>query len=181
MTFWERYEKLCIDAGYKPGSEQAAQVLGTNRGTISAWKKSGNPPTPDILARIADAYGVSTDYLLCRTDDPIDYSNPELIAELAGAQLDALDGDVKRRLPFREQARKTGSVNKLHRGKGCSFTQSWMKMTGGKRKRLCRGFYLRTSTAKSRSVGKNMRDQGQRGYRTCDRTGKRDVPCEETI
>lgn len=96
MAFWERYEKLCLDAGYKPGSEQAAQVLGTNRGTISAWKKSGNPPTPDYLAAIADAYGVSTDYLLGRTDDPIDYTNPELIAELAGAQLDALDGDVKK-------------------------------------------------------------------------------------
>ncbi len=96
MTFWERYESLCLDAGYKPGSEQAAQVLGTNRGTISAWKKSGNPPTPDILIRIADAYGVSTDYLLSRTDDPIDYTNPELLAELAGAQLDALGGDVKK-------------------------------------------------------------------------------------
>lgn len=96
MSFWERYEKLCLDSGYKPGSEQAAQVLGTNRGTISAWKKSGNPPTTDILVRIADAYGVSTDFLLERTDDPTDYTNPDLIAELAGAQLDALVGDVKK-------------------------------------------------------------------------------------
>ena len=96
MTFWERYEKLCLDSGYKPGSEQAAQVLGTNRGTISAWKKSGNPPTYELLIKIADAYAVSTDYLLGRTDDPIDYTNPELIAELAGAQLDALGGDVKK-------------------------------------------------------------------------------------
>ena len=96
MSFWERYEKLCLDSWYKPGSEQAAQVLGTNRGTISAWKKSGNPPTTDILVRIADAYGVSTDFLLERTDDPTDYTNPDLIAELAGAQLDALVGDVKK-------------------------------------------------------------------------------------
>lgn len=96
MTFWERYEQLCLDAGYKPGSEQAAQVAGTNRGTISAWKKSGNPPTPDLLIKLADAYGVSADYLLCRTDDPIDYTNPDLIAELAGAQLDALGRDAKK-------------------------------------------------------------------------------------
>ena len=96
MAFWERYEKLCLEAGYKPGSEQAAQVIGTNRGTISAWKKSGNAPTPDLLSRIADSYGVSTDYLLSRTDDPTDYSNPDLIAALAGDQLDALDGDVKK-------------------------------------------------------------------------------------
>lgn len=78
MTFFERYEKLCLASGYKPGSEQAAQILGTNRGTISAWKKSGNPPTPDILVRIADVYGVSTDYLLGRTDDPRDFSNEEI-------------------------------------------------------------------------------------------------------
>lgn len=96
MTFWGRYEKLCLESGYKPGSEQAAQVLGTNRGTISAWKKSGNPPTTDILVRIADAYGVSTDYLLGRTDDPTDYTNPDLLAELSGPQLDALDGDAKK-------------------------------------------------------------------------------------
>ena len=96
MTFWERYEKLCLANGYKPGSEQAAQALGTNRGTISAWKTSGKPPKTEYLAEIADVYGVSTDYLLGRTDDPTDYTNPDLLAELAGAQLDELGGDVKK-------------------------------------------------------------------------------------
>lgn len=136
MTFWERYEKLCLEAGYKPGSEQAAQVLGTNRGTISAWKKSGNPPTPDILARIADAYGVSTDYLLGRTDDSTDYSNPDLIAELAGAQLDALDGDVKKAVALQQataadmkrEATPTGitlymQLDDADRGKAEAFMQ----------------------------------------------------------
>lgn len=96
MTFFERYERLCIENGYKPGSEQAAQVLGTNRGTISAWRTTGKPPKTEYLVAIAEAYGVSTDYLLCRTDDPTDYSNPDLIAELAGSQLDAFDGDIKK-------------------------------------------------------------------------------------
>lgn len=96
MTFWEKYEKLCQNSGYKPVSEQAAQLLGTNRGTISAWKTSGKPPKTEYLVEIANAYGVSTDYLLGRTDDPTDYSNPVLIAELAGAQLDELGGDVKK-------------------------------------------------------------------------------------
>lgn len=96
MTFFERYEKLCLENGYKPGSEQAAQALGTNRGTISAWKTSGKPPKTEYLVAIADVYGVSTDYLLGRTDDPIDYTNPDLLAELAGPQLDELGGDVKK-------------------------------------------------------------------------------------
>lgn len=74
MSFWERYEKLCLNSGYKPGSEQAAQLLGTNRGTISAWKTSGKPPKTEYLTAVANVYGVSTDYLLGRTDDPTDYS-----------------------------------------------------------------------------------------------------------
>ena len=53
MSFFERYEKLCIAQGYKPGSEQAAQALGTNRGTISAWKTSGKPPKTEYLIAIA--------------------------------------------------------------------------------------------------------------------------------
>ena len=98
MTFFERYEQLCIANGYKPISEQAARALGTSRGTISAWKTSGKPPKTEFLVAIADTYGVSTDYLLGRTDDPTDYSNPELIATLAGAQLEEFDGDAKKAL-----------------------------------------------------------------------------------
>lgn len=87
MTFWERYEKLCLDSGYKPGSEQAAQVLGSNRGTISAWKKNGNLPTSELLVRIADAYGVSTDYLLGRAENPIDFAHSDTCEESTWAQL----------------------------------------------------------------------------------------------
>ena len=80
MSFWERYEQLCLFNGYKPGSQEAANALGTSRGTISAWKKSGRPPQMEYLVNIANAYGVSTDYLLCRTDDPTYYTNPEIVA-----------------------------------------------------------------------------------------------------
>lgn len=74
MTFFDRYEKLCLARGYKPGSQQAAEAIGTNRGTVSAWKTSGSPPKTEYLVAIADVYGVSVDYLLCRTDDPTDYT-----------------------------------------------------------------------------------------------------------
>ena len=79
-TFWQRYEKLCLENGYQPGSEQAAKMLGTNRGTISAWRTKGKTPQNEFLINIADIYGVSTDYLLCRTDDPTDYANPDIVA-----------------------------------------------------------------------------------------------------
>ena len=79
-TFWQRYEKLCLENGYQPGSEQAAKMLGTNRGTISAWRTKGKTPQNEFLINIADIYGVSTDYLLCRTDDPTDYASPDIVA-----------------------------------------------------------------------------------------------------
>lgn len=81
MTFFERYEKLCIDKGYKPASQQAAEALGTTRGTISAWKTSGSPPKNEFLISIANVYHVSVDYLLGRTDDPTDYTAPDLTAD----------------------------------------------------------------------------------------------------
>ena len=96
MTFFERYEKLCIDKGYKPASQQAADALGTTRGTISAWKTSGSPPKNEFLISIANVYHVSVDYLLGRTDDPTDYTDADLAADLAGPQLDEFGGDVKK-------------------------------------------------------------------------------------
>lgn len=96
MGFFDRYEKLCLARGYKPASQQAADAIGTNRGTISAWKTSGSPPKTEYLVEIANVYHVSVDYLLCRTDDPVDYTNPDLLAELAGPQLEEFGGDVKK-------------------------------------------------------------------------------------
>lgn len=96
MNFFERYEQLCTRQGLKPISEQAAKMIGVERATISIWKKRGFAPKAETVAQIADVYGVSTDYLLGRTDDPTDYTNPDLIAELAGPQLEAFDGDVKK-------------------------------------------------------------------------------------
>ena len=133
MTFFERYEQLCAASGYKPISEQAAQALGTSRGTISAWKASGKPPKTEFLVAIADTYGVSTDYLLGRTDDPTDYSNPELVATLAGAQLDEFGGDVKKVLALQRATAEDvqrekgellyGQLDPLDKGKAEGYMQ----------------------------------------------------------
>ena len=42
--------------------------LGKN--SFSDWKRRGNSPNGDILAKIADYFGVSTDYLLGKTNIP---------------------------------------------------------------------------------------------------------------
>lgn len=74
MTFFERYAAVAEKKGLKPGSEKAASLFGSNKSTVSKWKTNDITPLGDIVARIADAFNVSTDYLLGRTDDPTDYA-----------------------------------------------------------------------------------------------------------
>lgn len=118
--FWERYEKLCLDRNYKPGSTQATLAIGTNRGTISAWKTSGSPPRVELLIKIADVYGVSTDYLLGRTEDPTDYARTG-----AGA---AASSSVRQKPPATAKKSKSGAssiiysqLDKVDRGKADAY------------------------------------------------------------
>lgn len=102
MTFYERYEAICTDKGIKPCEQSTADLIGTTRGSISVWKKNGKTPMGDMVCQIAEALGVSSDYLLGRTDDPTDYTNPDLIAALSGPVMDEFDGDVKRTKAFHD-------------------------------------------------------------------------------
>lgn len=47
--------------------EQLARLLRVDRSTISSYESSVRQPPLDTLSRIADVFGVSTDYLLGRT------------------------------------------------------------------------------------------------------------------
>lgn len=97
MLFYERFVSLCERNGFDGvTSKNLEQFLGIKKQTISHWSQSDKAPTGDSLVKIANAFHVSTDYLLGRTDDPTDYSDPDLIAALAGPQLDEFQGDVKK-------------------------------------------------------------------------------------
>lgn len=50
--------------------EQLAHKVKTTKGTISNYENGHSTPPHETLVAIADALGVSTDYLLNRTDDP---------------------------------------------------------------------------------------------------------------
>lgn len=53
----------------------AAQMLGVSQPTLSSWEAERKSPTLDNLEKMADLYGVTTDYLLGREDTKI---NPDL-------------------------------------------------------------------------------------------------------
>lgn len=42
--------------------------LGLDKSSFSNWEKRGTIPSGDVVAKIADYFGVTTDYLLGRTD-----------------------------------------------------------------------------------------------------------------
>lgn len=74
MTFFDRYALLMEEKGLDPGSQSSADMMGVTRSAISIWKKKGNTPKGDTVAKMADVLRVSADYLLGRTTDPTDYA-----------------------------------------------------------------------------------------------------------
>lgn len=103
--FYDVFKKLCDEKGITP--TKASTEIGFSKGSVSYWKskwQQGKDSKPDsyTAAKIADYFGVSVDYLLGRTDDPVDYSDEDLIATQSPAVLSHFDGDVKRAVAFQE-------------------------------------------------------------------------------
>jgi len=81
--FYNRYKKSCQALGMEPCSQSTAEKIGVTRSAIGSWSANGMIPKGEALARIADVLHVSSDYLLARTNIPMDcneYNNlsPEL-------------------------------------------------------------------------------------------------------
>lgn len=62
--FWENFYNLCQNRGLTPN--KVAKSLEFSNATVTVWKK-GSYPTSDKLLKIAEFFGVSTDYLLGRS------------------------------------------------------------------------------------------------------------------
>lgn len=100
MCFYERFIQLCEQHGISP--TKASLDAGCVKGSASYWKKqylAGKNPLPETrkIQALAEMFGVSVDYLLCRTDDPIDYDKDgDAIAEIPLTYIEAANGDVKK-------------------------------------------------------------------------------------
>lgn len=62
-TLGDRIKKSRINAGYKTQS-QVADRLSVIRQTISHWENGTRTPDAESLSKLADLFGVTTDYLL---------------------------------------------------------------------------------------------------------------------
>lgn len=50
---------------------ELADMLNVSQAAITAWEREARKPDVDMVSKIADVFGVSTDYLLGRTDSPL--------------------------------------------------------------------------------------------------------------
>lgn len=60
--FFDIYEKLCKERGITVS--KAAEEMGINKGTVSAWRNKGTYPQVAQLQKMAAYFSVSTDFLL---------------------------------------------------------------------------------------------------------------------
>ena len=54
---------------------EAAELLGISQPTLSAWETGNNAPSVEGVEKMADLYGVTTDFLLGRTDSEHSFDN----------------------------------------------------------------------------------------------------------
>lgn len=110
-TFFERYSALCKERGETPNS--IAKIIGASSGSVTAWKK-GTAPRNATLTKIADYFGVSTDYLLGKEKAPAEsgkrsVSDDEIKFALWGDCEDVDDedlADVRRYAAFIRERKK---------------------------------------------------------------------------
>ncbi len=72
MPFPDILKELREKKGFT--QEQLAAVLHLSKNAISHYEKGINSPNIDTLAKIADTFDVSVDYLIGRTSVPITFS-----------------------------------------------------------------------------------------------------------
>ena len=66
--FSERVRALRLEHGMT--QEAVGKIIGVKRYSVWGYEKGNNYPEVPVLIALADYFGVSTDYLLGRTDNP---------------------------------------------------------------------------------------------------------------
>lgn len=74
MSFFERLELLMIEKGVTP--YKVSKDTGIGQSTFTRWKQQDILPDGSNLLKISQYFGVSSDYLLCKTDDPTPTASP---------------------------------------------------------------------------------------------------------
>ena len=91
-----RFREQRLLAGYKSQAD-LAKLLFVNQTAVSQWERGVTTPSPPILLKLSQLYGVSTDYLLGKntsTDDKKGVKIPVLGDVAAGIPIEAVENIV---------------------------------------------------------------------------------------
>ncbi|MBQ8833491.1 MAG: helix-turn-helix transcriptional regulator [Oscillospiraceae bacterium] len=66
--FFNRFQALCAERGISV--YKACTEIGLNRSAVAKWKNGGSP-NGTTAAKLAEYFGVTTDYLLCRDTENV--------------------------------------------------------------------------------------------------------------
>ena len=99
--FFDQLKKICLDRGTTPTA--LCKALGLSTALPTNWK-NGREPNSSTLQRIADYFGVSTDYLLGKEDTPsrVDVTFTPKEAELVRRMQDLDDDQAQQLLEYME-------------------------------------------------------------------------------
>ncbi|EKQ56336.1 MULTISPECIES: helix-turn-helix transcriptional regulator [unclassified Clostridium] len=70
--------------------KEFAKILNVHKGTVSNWENNKRSPDKEMISKIASYFNVTTDYLLCRTNDKNITVEIEPAKELAFQMIDEL-------------------------------------------------------------------------------------------
>ena len=84
--------------------EELAKIVGITTASIGMYETNGRKPSYDVLNKIADYFGVSTDYLLGRNTESSDQSFLRVMQDAKNKGYDA--DDIRLALDFLDRARK---------------------------------------------------------------------------
>ena len=111
---------------------QVAAAMSVEIGTLSGYERGYRKPNTDMLLALATFYNVPTDYLLGKTDDPVDYEDPDLVADIPYDVQKHFDDDIKGMVGF-QKAREEDVLNEdreVPKDKNLSFINSLKYPTG---------------------------------------------------
>ena len=73
--------------------QQFAKIFGVAQNTVSNWENGNRLVDTENLQKIADYFGVTTDYILCRDSKPISQSSTEKVVSDEEIMFALFDGD----------------------------------------------------------------------------------------
>ena len=91
-----RLKELRAKFGYT--QHDLAHKLNTSYGAVGNWESGKRTPDTETLIKMANIFNTTVDYLLGRTDDPINYDDSDLAADISPELLEHFGGDIKKAL-----------------------------------------------------------------------------------